>query len=177
MNILQTIASSIKGRDCEKLVKRTANEINLSGSSILAGGFKMDVGRFSNKIKELINIPDTAVSLDDTQYLLCTAISRMKDNSQLKEKCVAIRLQHIIGFNQLRTILAAIKEEPSEDLKKELVKWLRYMNELNIHSISLLSPESAPKGKSGLTLGQIMEYQGIDQRQLREVVHESLEFE
>jgi hypothetical protein len=171
MNILHTIASSIKGAGCEKLVKKTGNEISLSGSSILTGGFKMDVGSFSNRIKELVSVPDTAVSLDDTQYLLCTAISHLKDSPQLREKCIAIRLQLIIGFNQLRTILAAIKEEPTEDMKKELVKWLRYMNGLNMHSISLLDPESASKGKSGLTLTQIMEYQGIDQNQLHEAVN------
>jgi hypothetical protein len=70
------------------------------------------------------------------------AISDMKEMSQLKEKCIVIRLQLIIGFNQLRAILASIKEESTEELKKELAKWLRYMNDLHIHSISVLNPES-----------------------------------
>lgn len=82
-------------------------------------------------IRELVQVPNTAVILDDTQYLLCKAILDMKDMPQLKEKCIAIRLQLIIGFNQLRTILSGIKEEPTEELKKELAKWLRYMNDLH----------------------------------------------
>ncbi|HEY7081535.1 MAG TPA: hypothetical protein VH500_17720 [Nitrososphaeraceae archaeon] len=155
----------------EKLVKRTGNEVSLS-VGIEVGGFKINVANFSNVIKELVQVPDTAVTLDDTQYLLCTAISDMKEMPQLKEKCVAIRLQLIIGFNQLRAILASIKEEPTEDLKKELAKWLRYMNDLHKHSISALNPESDMKYKAGSTLEQIIQYQGIDEQQLQAVIRQ-----
>jgi hypothetical protein len=98
------------------------------------------------------------------------AISEMKDFPQLKEKCLVIRLQLIIGCNQLRTILASIKEEPTEDLKKQLAKWLRYMNDLHLHSISALDPQSAVKDKAGTTLEQIREYQGIDEKQLQDSI-------
>jgi hypothetical protein len=98
------------------------------------------------------------------------AISNMKDNSKLKEDCIRIRLMVIMGFNQLRAILASIEEEPTEDLKTELAKWLRYMNELNMHSISVLSPYSAARDKSGMTLEQIIEYQEIGEKQLQEVI-------
>jgi hypothetical protein len=118
-------------------------------------------------IREHVQVPDTAVILDDTQYLLCKAILDMKDMPQLKEKCIAIRLQLIIGFNQLRTILAGIKEEPTEELKKELAKWLRYMNDLHKHSISAVSPGSVVKDKAGSTLAQIRQYQGIDEANFR----------
>jgi hypothetical protein len=66
-------------------------------------------------------------------------------------KCIKIRIQIVLAFIQLRVILAAIKDEPTEGLKKELAKWLRYMEELSRHSISILDPTS-PKGKSGITL-------------------------
>lgn len=169
MSFLHAAVEWVKGRRCEKLVKRIGNEVSLS-AGVEAGGFKMNVANFSNVIKELVQVPDTAVTLDDTQYLLCTAIMDMKEMPQLKEKCVAIRLQLIIGFNQLRTILASIKEEPTEELKKELTKWLRYMNDLHKHSISILNPESSAKDKAGSTLEQIRQYQGIDEQQLQEVV-------
>jgi hypothetical protein len=72
----------------------------------------------------------------------------------------------------LRAILASIKEEPTEDLKKELAKWLRYMNDLHKHSISALNPESDMKYKAGSTLEQIIQYQGIDEQQLQAVIRQ-----
>jgi hypothetical protein len=172
MNILHKIAGSLKNqRNCEKLVKRTENEIVLSGGSIVGGGVGINVGNFSNKIRELVKVPEVAVALDDSQYHLCVAITEIKDNEQLKDKYIAIRLQLILAFNQLRAILDSIKEEPTEDLKKQLAKWLRYMNDLHEHSISLLDPGCGIKGKSSMTIAEIMKYQGIDEIQLQEAIH------
>ncbi len=171
MSLLRAAVEKIKGRRCEKLVKRIGNEVAIS-AGVEAGGFKINVANFSNVIRELIQVPDTAVTLDDTQYLLCLAISDMKEMPQLKEKCLVIRLQLIIGFNQLRAILASIKDEPTEELKKELAKWLRYMNDLHTHSISVLNPELAIKDKAGSTLDQIREYQCIDEVDLQEALNQ-----
>jgi hypothetical protein len=99
-------------------------------------------------------------------------ISGIKENTKLKEDCIRIRLMIIMGFNQLRAILASIQEEPTEELKMELAKWLRYMGDLNMHSISLLDPTSAAKDKSGNTLDQIRRYQGIDEVELQEAVNQ-----
>ena len=171
MSFLHAAVERIRGRKCEKLVKRTGNEVALS-AGVEAGGFKINVANFSNVIKELTQVPDIAVTLDDTQYLLCAAISDMKEMPQLREKCITMRLQLIFGFSQLRAILASIQEEPTEELKRELAKWLRYMGDLNMHSISLLDPTSAAKDKAGTTLDQIREYQGIDQVELEEAVNQ-----
>lgn len=57
-----------------------------------------------------MNVPDTAVALDDTQRLFCMVISYMKDIPQLREKCIAIRLKLIVAFNQLRAILSSMQE-------------------------------------------------------------------
>jgi hypothetical protein len=171
MNFLHLAVEMIKGRRCEKLVKRSGNEITLS-TGVEVGIFKINIANFSNVIKELANVPDMAVALDDTQYLLCMAISDMKEMPQLKEKCMTIRLQLIIGFNQMRAILASIKEEPTEELKMELARWLRYMNDLHAHSISALNPESAVKDKASSSLEQIRQYQGIDNTQFQEAIKE-----
>jgi hypothetical protein len=114
-NILREIATRIRGNKCEKLVKRIGNEITLSGASLVSGGFKMNLGTFSNKVKEIVKVPDVAVALDDSQYLLCTAISDMTNDNQLKDKCIAIRLQLIMAFNQLRALLYSIQQESSDD--------------------------------------------------------------
>jgi hypothetical protein len=171
MNFLQNAIQKMRGRRCEKLVQKTANEISFS-AGIESELFKINVANFSRVIRELVSVPDTAVALDDTQYHLCTAMSDMNDNPQLKEDCTRIRLMIIVGFNQLRAILGSIKEEPTEELKKELAKWLRYMNALHMHSISVLDPQSAAKDKSGMTLEQIREYQGIAERELQEAAHQ-----
>jgi hypothetical protein len=172
MSFLHAAVKKIKGQGCEKLVKLVGNEITLS-AGIQAGDLKINVANFSNVIKELVKVPDTAVALDDTQYHLCIAISNIKDNSKLKEDCIRVRLMLIMGFNQLRAILASIKEEPTEELKKELAKWLRYMGDLHKHSISILDPKStSARDKAGMTLEQIREYQGIDERQLQQAIHQ-----
>ena len=171
MNILQQIAERIKGHECDKIIKRMGNEIVLSGVSIIQGDFKMNLGNYSNKIKELVKVPEVAVVLDDMQYHLCRSISEIKSNEEFREKCISIRLQHILAINQLRVILSSIRQEPTEDLKKELIKWLRYMNELNKHSITLLNPASTVESKSSLMLTQIMEYQRINNRELQEAVN------
>ena len=44
---------------------------------LVSGGLKMNVGTFSNKVKEIAKVPEVAVALDDSQYLLCIAISDM----------------------------------------------------------------------------------------------------
>jgi hypothetical protein len=171
VGFLRSAIERIRGQKCDKLFQKIGNEINLT-SSIDTGIFKINVANFSNVIKELVKVPDTAVALDDSQYLLCKTILDIKDNPKLKEDCIRIRLMIIIGFNQLRAILTSIKEEPIEELKKELAKWLRYMDDLHKHSISVLDPNSAAKDKAGVTLEQILEYQGIDENELQEGVSE-----
>ena len=125
MSILQQIAERIKGHECEKIIKRMGNEIVLSGVSIIQGDFKMNLGNFSNKIKEIVEVPEVAVVLDDMQYHLCRSILEIKSNEEFREKCISIRLQHILAINQLRVILASIRQEPTEDLKKELNKMVK----------------------------------------------------
>jgi hypothetical protein len=56
--------------------------------------------------------------------------------------------------------------------EKELAKWLRYMNDLHKHSISVLNPDSDIKDKAGSTLEQIRQYQGIDERELQDAVRQ-----
>jgi hypothetical protein len=82
----------------------------LSGAGIINGDFKISLGNFSNKIKELADVPEIAVVLDDMQYHLCQSILETKGNEKFNEKCIAIRLQHILAINQLRLILASIRE-------------------------------------------------------------------
>jgi len=171
MGFLSGIIERVRGQRCEKLVQTVGNDVSFS-TTLDAGIFKIDIGNFSRVIKELVNVPDTAVALDQSQYLLCMTISDIKNNTKLKEDCIRIRLMIIMGFNQLRAILASIQEEPTEELKRELAKWLRYMSDLNMHSISLLDPTSATKDKAGTTLDQIREYQGIDQVELQEAVNQ-----
>jgi hypothetical protein len=78
----------------------------------------------------------------------------------------------IMGFNQLQAILASIQEEPTEELKRELAKWLRYKSDLNMHNISLFDPTLAAKDKAGTTLGQIREYQALDEKEFEEAINQ-----
>jgi hypothetical protein len=55
---------------------------------------KINVGLFSRKVVELVKATDTAVSLDETQYQLCMALHRTRDEA-LKSICERIHLQLI----------------------------------------------------------------------------------
>jgi hypothetical protein len=61
MNFLYSALERIKGRKCEKLVQRIGNEIILSTSVDVSQVFKINIGNFSRAIKQLVEVPDTAV--------------------------------------------------------------------------------------------------------------------
>jgi hypothetical protein len=51
------LAKKIKGNRCEKLVKYTGQEYVISGANFGVGSFKIDIGSFQNKIKEINAVP------------------------------------------------------------------------------------------------------------------------
>jgi len=165
------IAKKIKGGGCKRLVKQIGNEIEVTGVSFGVGDFKVDVGKFKNKIKEFYKVTQTSVALDHSQYLLCDAISGLKDKPQLQEDCIRMRLQLIYAFSQLQAILGSMSEAPVEELEKELTKWVRKMSKLNEDSIEALKPgpRMIPKGKKK-EIASIMKYQGIDEKEMNEAV-------
>jgi hypothetical protein len=171
MFILSGIATALRGHDCEKLVKRTANDLKLSGVAIDVGPIDVKVGEISNKPKQLVKSSDIAVSLDDTQFQLCKDMSKMKDEDPLKDDCKRIRLMIIVGINNLRIILDGLKEQPSDNLKKELAEWVKYMSKLHKQSISLLKPgRTKGLGKGAMEIAQIMKYQGINEAQMQDAM-------
>jgi hypothetical protein len=173
MGLLSDFARRLKGHNCEMLVKRTANEITISGPSIGIGDIKVDIGSFSNKVLELVKATEVAVALDNSQYLLCKEVSNMKDNDSLKGEYKKIRLQLIMAFNQLQGILGSIRGDGTKEQKKELADWIRYMNELHKQSISLVGPAPKFVSKGGKSkLRQIRKYQGIDENELQAALAE-----
>src|SRR5690348_4786067 len=108
MNILTGIAKALKGHDCQMLIKRTGNEITLTGLGADIGELKFNIASFSNKLIEFVKATEVAIALDDSQYLLCIESSNMKDNEQIKHDCQRIRLMLIMAFNQLRAIIGSI---------------------------------------------------------------------
>jgi hypothetical protein len=170
---LLDFARRLKGNDCQMLVKRTANEITFSGASIGIADAKIDVGSLSNKLIELVQATEVAVAIDNSQYLLCKEVSTMKDDDPSKNDCKKIRLLLVVAFNQLQGILGSLREQPSDELKKELANWVKYMSELNKQSISYLQPgpKYTPKGGKS-KLKRIKKYQKIDDTQLDEAIKE-----
>jgi hypothetical protein len=169
MSFLSEIAKKLKGNKCERLIKQTGNELIVNGASLGVGAFKVDVGNYSNKIKEFYKVPQIMVALDNTQYLLCGAISQIKENQALKEDCWKMQMQLIRAFGQIQALLCITE---TEELKKEIAKWVKYMNQLNKESIEYLKPgpRMIPKGKSS-ELKKIMKYQGINEEQMQEALN------
>ena len=186
------IAKKIKGNGCTRLVKYTGEEYTISGANLGIGTFKIDLGGFSNKIKEINTVPPVMMALDTNQFLLCQQASQLKDNPQLKDVCLRIRMMHIMAFSQLQALLSI--PTPSEELGKQILEWTTQMNKLTSQSIDLLKPQpkTALTEKSVLTksvggkpsaakrtvkagsykkaLAEIMTYQGINETQMREAL-------
>lgn len=166
-NLLQKIVRKFKGDGCPKLVEHTGQELKIK-VGVEAEGFNFNIGQFS-KMRKLVDVPKIAIDLDDDQYLLCDTISKIKD-TELKDKCIRIRLMIIVAVNQLRVILSSIKEEPSEELKKQLSKWIRYMGELHKHCIAILDPTQHEISKGSMPLDEILKYQGLDEDQINDAI-------
>lgn len=170
MTPLSSIATWLKGRECDRLVKQTGNEIVISGVSIGGGTYKIDIGSLSNKIKEFYRVPPIMVSLDSNQYLLCLEISKMEKNEEdLKDLCKRIRLQSILGLNFLQTLLSI--PNPTDEINKEIVKWVKEMNKLNKQSIELLKPGPKMIAKGGPSnLSHILKYQGVSEEEMEKAI-------
>jgi len=186
------IAKKIKGNGCTRLVKYTGEEYTISGANVGLGSFKIDIGSFQNKIKEINAVPQIMMALDTNQYLLCQQATQLKDNPQLKDLCLRIRMMHIMAFSQLQALLSI--PTPSEELGKQILEWTNQMNKLTSQSIDLLKPQpkavlmeknvatksvgekdvastriyKASDGKK--TLAEIMKYQGINETQMQEAL-------
>ena len=95
----------------------------------------------------------------------------MKDEIPLKSDCKRIRLQIILGIGQLRLILGSLKEQQSDELKKSLLEWIKYMSKLHKQSIRLLNPGyKAGMGKGSMEIARIMKYQGLTEPQIQDAL-------
>jgi hypothetical protein len=190
------LAKKIKGNRCEKLVKYTGQEYVISGANVGVGSFKIDIGSFQNKIKEINAVPQIMMTLDTNQYLLCQQAADLKDNPKLKDLCLRIRLMHIMAFSQLQALLSI--PTPNEELGKQILEWTIQMNKLTSQSIDLLNPQpkvtytekktptkgpsptiESPARKSHISVSklkvepaivEVMKYQGINEVQMQDAL-------
>ena len=183
MSLLSKLAQKLRGHPCEKLVKQKANEFKIEGAKVGLADFQIDLGEFSNKIKEFYKVTNTMVSLDNSQYMLCTSIHNMDLDDNLKQIVHRIRLQTMVAFNQLEAILGSILANPSDGVNKELEDWISYMSTFAKRSIESLNPSPGTLGmgtasfnrKEGRDfdefLNKTMKYQGIDEDEMKEALN------
>jgi len=189
MGILSEIAKKLKGDCCERLVEYIGQQVTVTGVNAGVANFKIDIGGFSNKIKEINQVPETMKALDNNQYLLCRQISALngREDESLKEDCIRIRLMNIMAFTQLQALLSVPK--PNRELRAEIVAWIRQMNTLAQQGIDILKTRARMTSKGGFgrsespiespslssrieraTIAQIMAYQGIDEKEMNEAL-------
>ena len=140
MNPIKIIAEKLRGHPCEKIVKQTEKEIKLSGASVGIGDFKVDVGKYSDKIIEFHKVTTMMVAIDNSQYHLCTTIFKMNLSDELKDTVNRIRLQIMVAFDQLHFILGSIEQNSTPDLEKQLEEWVQHMGDVSKKSIDALAP-------------------------------------
>jgi hypothetical protein len=171
MSILKIIAIKLKGHDCEKMVKRIGNEISITFPAVDVGAAKINMGLFSNKIVELVRASTIADALDNSQYLVCKAKSSTSDQD-LKLNCEKIYLQIVLALTQLESIFESIKIDPSPEMRKELVDWIKYCGSLNKHAIEAVSPGTSGKGPGDYEIEEIMKYQQITEDEMKDALRE-----
>jgi hypothetical protein len=194
MTSILNIAKKIKGNKCAQLVKYNGQEYTISGANVGAGNFKIDIGSFANKIKEINAVPPVMMALDNSQFLLCQQASQLNDNPQLKDLCLRVRLMHIMAFTQLQALLSI--PTPNEELGKQILEWTVQMNKLTSQSIDLFKPqpkianlEKKMPTKGGVAdspivrtrkaagkttvkpaLTEVMKYQGIKEAEMKDAL-------
>ena len=169
MELLTRIVTLIKEKEHEMLIKRTGNEITLNGTKIGFADLSLGLANFSNKFIEFVKANEVATTLDNCQYHLSKTISNIKDNDNFKLECQRIRLMIIVAFHQLSQIIGNTKVASDERLKEELTEWIRYMNDLIKHTISILEP--GPKlVTKGPVYEKIMKYQGLSEKEMQEAI-------
>jgi|GEM_PF-6457414 len=126
-SILDSIGDFIRSRSCEKVVKYTANDIEISGVGTDVGSFKFNIAAYKKKVKEVVPASEAASALDDAQYQFCL-IAAQADDSETKSAATKIRMIVIVDITRLRTLLASIIQSPTKELKKELREWTRHTN-------------------------------------------------
>ena len=169
MELLTKIVTLIKEKEHEMLIKRTGNEITLNGTKIGFADLNLGLANFSNKFIEFVKTNEVATTLDNCQYHLSKTISNMKDNDNFKIECQRIRLMIIVAFHQLSQIVGTTKMTSDESLKEQLTEWIKYMNDLIKHTISILEP--GPKlVTKGPVYEKIMKYQGLSEKEMQEAI-------
>jgi hypothetical protein len=183
MGILDDIVNRIIGKKCERLVKQTGQEITVTGINVGLGSYSIALGGASNKIIQYYQVPQVMVTLDNQQYLFCSTIAELKDG-KLKENCIKMRLQTILGLGQLQA-LTTLNEDKFKD---QIAQWAEMMNKLTEINIRVLSPgqDLPPAHISGggggghhlpvaypdeiSDLSRIRKYQGISDAELDNAV-------
>ncbi len=169
MDLLTKIVTLIKEKEHEMLIKRTGNEITLNGTKIGFADLNLGLTNFSNKFIEFVKANEVATTLDNCQYHLSKTISNIKENDNFKIECQRIRLMIIVAFHQLSQIVGTTKMTSDESLKEQLTEWIKYMNDLIKHTISILEP--GPKlVTKGPVYEKIMKYQGLSEKEMQEAI-------
>lgn len=153
------------------MVKRIGNEISLMLPNIDAGVTNINLGLFSNKVIELVRASTIAAALDNSQYLICKMKASTTD-ADLKIDCDKIYLQIVLALTQLESIFETIKIDPSLEVRKELVKWIKYCGSLNKHAIEAVNPGTSGKGLEDYKIEDIMKYQNITDDDMKEALKE-----
>ncbi|HEU5120577.1 MAG TPA: hypothetical protein VFT71_06290 [Candidatus Nitrosocosmicus sp.] len=167
--MLTKIVTLIKEKEHEMLIKRSGSEITLNGAKIGFSDLSMSLANFSNKFIEFVKANEVATTLDNCQYHLSKTISNIKDNDNFKQECQRIRLMIIVAFHQLGQIIGTTKITSDENLKEQLTVWMAHMNDLIKHAISILEP-GAKLVTKGPVYDQIMKYQGLTEKEMREAI-------
>lgn len=106
---------------------------------------------------------------------MCDTINKLKDNPQLREDIIRMRLVLIAGYGQLQAILGSINDKNVEQLSKELRTWVRKMGRLNEEGMQIIKPgpRIVSKGKkSKEAVKEVMEFQGLTDEEMKEALKE-----
>lgn len=106
MGIASSIANKLRGHNCERLVRYTAQEVVFTGLSGEAAGYKINLANFSNSVKTTNTVSEVMKALDNNQYLLCVQAHDSCASPEFRNKCLQARVMCTIGLSNFQALTA-----------------------------------------------------------------------
>lgn len=139
----------VRAGKCKKMIKYQSRSIEFSGINASIFGSKIVLGQLNTKLRNMNDISEIALALDDFQYNLCNNLTNPELIKHLGSKDLANYTKTLLGAHAcmllFRTSLEAFKQDPkgqAANLDKTLDKMQNFVEkvtpELNTETSRIL---------------------------------------
>lgn len=159
MGIKDAIARFLGKPKCEKLIHYDTRSIDMGALSVDVAGAKFSLASFKTSIQKVREASETADSIDDYQYDLCTISSEYDKGDPERVQCNKWRIGALSLFTSLRMTLASLQADESDEMKKQLESVVQdmhdYMKAIAKAVTTTTAPVNAPLIRGSIEGGRM----------------------